>query len=157
MDAKRLRKIKRMLVDLKLIPRYKMIDELIEAVEASFIAVDAAKLFMEKAEKERDEAQAELAGARLENKADYQLHLSDYKDLRKQLADMEVERIALEHRAAHVESELAKQLAASRAEVERFNDDEVQNAKAFGKLVNENTKLKAENKAIEEHIAEHGV
>ena len=31
------------------------VPELIATVEASFIAIDAAKLFMEKAEKERDE------------------------------------------------------------------------------------------------------
>ena len=38
-----------------------------------------------------------------------------------ELADMEVERIALEHGAAHVESELTKQLAECGAEVERLH------------------------------------
>ena len=37
-----------------------------------------------------------------------------------ELADMEVERIALEHGAAHVESELTKQLEQTQAEVERL-------------------------------------
>ena len=81
---------------------------------------------------------------------------AELKDVWNKIVDLRVERIALDHGAAHVESELTKQLAECRAEVERFSDDEAQSAKVFGKLVNENAKLKAENKAIEEHIAEHG-
>ena len=45
---------------------------------------------------------------------------TDCDVLRQELADMEVERIALEHGAAHVEAELTKQLGEARAKIERL-------------------------------------
>ena len=68
------------------------VEELIAALEASLVAVDASKLFMEKAEKERYEAQAELAEAKetIKYRAWRDGKGSDYvsnADLRKQLAE----------------------------------------------------------------------
>ena len=58
------------------------IPELIAAVEASFIAIDAAILFMEKAEKGRGEAQAELDKEK--SRLDYPHE--EIADLRRRLA-----------------------------------------------------------------------
>ena len=103
MNKKRLQEIKNKVENRFNLEDSVLYDELITAVE--------------QAQEELAEAQDKLARAKryLEHaNTGRSIFLEETTDLREQLADMQIERIALEHGAAHIESELTEQLATSR-------------------------------------------